>query len=213
MDRVLELQVPPRRLRDVEGGPGIGRLGSDVQKQRAVRCQRGRRPPNPFTGPIEVLAARNRIVVAAVLDSEIVGGRRDNDVDGALREPGEHVKAVAEVEAECCASGLDGCVGRREAGHRGDCTAWVQPLASGGLGSQRDNGPGEAFGRDRVIAPVSIEVAPGTLLFDICQLAARSDLTIPPDHASARHGSKPKQPHETHSLHPLCSVTEQVLYR
>src|SRR5438552_3740318 len=66
--------------------------------------------------PLEILTARNRVVVAAVLDSEVIGRRRDHDVDGAVWDPGEHVEAVAEIEAKCRASGLDGCVGRREAG-------------------------------------------------------------------------------------------------
>src|SRR5262245_14101390 len=36
VDRVLELEIPPGHLRDLERNPGIGGLGADVQEQRPL---------------------------------------------------------------------------------------------------------------------------------------------------------------------------------
>ena len=45
---VLQLQVRPRRLRHVDRGPRVGRLGADVQEQRPVRRQRRAPPGRPI---------------------------------------------------------------------------------------------------------------------------------------------------------------------
>ena len=42
VNRVLQLQVPPRRLRDVERRPRVGRLGADVEEERAARPRTAR---------------------------------------------------------------------------------------------------------------------------------------------------------------------------
>ena len=52
VDRVLELQVLPRHLRDLERNPGVGRLGADVQEQGPVAA----RAP----GPPRASSARSR---------------------------------------------------------------------------------------------------------------------------------------------------------
>ena len=55
VDRVLELQVLPRRLRDVERRPGVGRLGADVQEQRPVSASACARGLDPGAGPVQVV--------------------------------------------------------------------------------------------------------------------------------------------------------------
>ena len=48
VQRVLQLQVRPDGLRDVERGPRVRRLGADVQEERAVRAQVSARRPPPI---------------------------------------------------------------------------------------------------------------------------------------------------------------------
>jgi len=60
-----------------------------------------------FFGAFEILLTRQRVVVRPVVDPEVVGGRRDDDRDGACRERAEHVQAIGLVERESGARGTN----------------------------------------------------------------------------------------------------------
>ena len=99
VDDVLQPQVGPRGLHDVERRPGIARLCADVQKQRAIRAQHARGGGNPGVRPVEVVGARQRVLVPVIADAEIVRRRRDDHVDAVRVELREEIEAVGEVEA------------------------------------------------------------------------------------------------------------------
>jgi hypothetical protein len=72
VERVLEVEVRARRLRHVERRPGIGRLAADVQEQRTNRVEHVARGLDPPSGPLEILAAGQSVVVRPVRDAQIV---------------------------------------------------------------------------------------------------------------------------------------------
>ena len=84
VDGVLQLQMRPRRLRHVERRPRVGRLGADVQEQRAVLRRAPAPPVRPTHRSTPDTATRHRVVVGAVADAEVVGRRRDDRVERSL---------------------------------------------------------------------------------------------------------------------------------
>src|SRR5687767_9430665 len=122
VNRVLQLQMRARRLSHVKCRPWIRRLGPDVQKQRPVRRQSLRRPADPFGGPFQVAVVRERILVGPVPDAEVIWRRRDDCRYRAGRQPAEYVDAVAKVEAEGRAAGLESCMGVWVTRHRRNLT-------------------------------------------------------------------------------------------
>ena len=118
MDRVLKLQMRARGLRHIERGPRVGRLTADVQKKGAFVGERPRRQLHPLAGPFQVGRTRHRVVVGAVADAEIVRRRGDDDVERPLRNTGEDIERVAEIEPKGCAADFEGGVRLGETSHR-----------------------------------------------------------------------------------------------
>ena len=104
VDGVLQPQIGPRRLGNIESGPRIGRFRADVQKQRAVGRQNTCGTANPLGRPLQIFGTRNRVVVAAILNAQIVRRRRDDDVNGSRGQPAEDLDAVVQVEVVACAA-------------------------------------------------------------------------------------------------------------
>ena len=77
---------------------GSRRLGADVQEQRAVGPQHPRRGRHPRVGPLQVVGRRQRVLVAVVVDAQVVGRRRHDDVHAVGRQLLEDLEAVGEVE-------------------------------------------------------------------------------------------------------------------
>ena len=100
VDDVLEMKVRANRLGDVQGAPGPGGFGADVQKQRPVGCQRPRRAAHPGLRPGQIVLARQAVLVGAIGNPEIVGRRGHHGGDRALGDPREHVQAVAVVKPQ-----------------------------------------------------------------------------------------------------------------
>ena len=74
VERVLEVEdagAPPAPRR---APSGIGRLAADVQEQRTNRVEHVARGQDPPSGPLEILAARQSVVVRPVRDAQIAGG-------------------------------------------------------------------------------------------------------------------------------------------
>src|SRR6185436_14625425 len=117
VNRVLQLEMRTRGLRDVQRRPRVGRLAADVQEERPLAGQRSRRELYPVARPFQVARARHRVVVGAIPDAQVVGRRGDDGVDRAFGEPREEIERVAEIEAEGRAVQFEGGVRRREASH------------------------------------------------------------------------------------------------
>ena len=111
VDGVLQFEVRPRRLRDVEGRPRIGGLGSDVQKERPLFVEGAARARHPLTSPLEISLARERVGIRPIADAQVVGGRSHDRRHGGRRQRPHHLDAVAEIEPERRTAVLDGGVG------------------------------------------------------------------------------------------------------
>jgi hypothetical protein len=107
VNRILELKVRACRLSDVKRRPWVGRLGADVQEQRAVGGKDPAGAADPFARPIEVVAPRQRVVVAAISDAEVVGRGGDDRVHRAGAQTLEDVNRVAQEEAKSRAAGSE----------------------------------------------------------------------------------------------------------
>src|ERR1044071_3958226 len=107
-----------RRLGDIERCPRICGLAADVQKQRAVLSQCPCGELHPFARPLQVTLTRQRVVVAAITNAEVVGGRCDDDVERVLRKRSKNVERVPEVKPKSGAAELESGVGLGGAGHR-----------------------------------------------------------------------------------------------
>ena len=73
----------PHGLCDVEPGPRIGRLGSDIEEQRTVRAEHACRRGDPSIRPFQVIGAREGVAILVVVDAKVVGRGSHDDVDGA----------------------------------------------------------------------------------------------------------------------------------
>src|SRR4051812_48017388 len=61
---------------------------------------------------------------------------------------------------------------------------------------------GNTIRRDRVVAPMAVQLTADALLFDVRQFTAGGQLAILTDDASACQGPETQEPHETHCLPP-----------
>src|SRR6185312_4034077 len=68
------------------------------QEQRAVRTTHACGGAHPRRGPFEVVGLGQRVLVLVVADAQVVGGRRDDDVDALWLEVTENVKAIGQIE-------------------------------------------------------------------------------------------------------------------
>ena len=96
---VLHPQVRPDGLRDVERRPRISRLGAHVEEERAVGPEHPRGRRHPAVGPFEICRRRKRVLVAAVLNAQVIRRRRDDDIDALGGQLLEDLEAVRQVEA------------------------------------------------------------------------------------------------------------------
>ena len=223
MNDVLQPQVRPRRLRDVERGPRVARLGADVQEQRAVGPQHARGRRNPGVGPGQIVGLRQRVLVAAVLDAEVIGRRRDDDVDALGRELAEHFQAVGEVEAARRVAAATSGVGFQKNRHgrvafgrngSGVQRGGTRPAAdeSGSVtGRFRTRGrsaaaDAKAVGDDGVVAAMPMAAAALTFFLHVSDFAARRQLAITANDAAARQSGESEKPNETHRRSSACDA-------
>ena len=115
---VLQLEVRPDRLCDVERGPRVasawrrrsGRANHSGARTRAAAATHELRP-------LQVVRPRQRVLVLAVVDAEVVWRRRDDDVHALRRLLTKYFEAVSEVEAARGAR----TTGNRRKGLEEDC--------------------------------------------------------------------------------------------
>jgi hypothetical protein len=185
VDGVLQLEVRTNGLGHVECRPWIRGLCADVQEQRPARVERTRGAVDPPAGPREVVITRNRIVVTAVANAEVIRRGSDDDVERGGWELAENVEAIAQIKTERGATDRELRMGLREAGHR--TRFYRASVSETGLRSfRRDVRRGNSLGVNRVIAAMAVHLATHALLFDVGQLAARRQLAILPNHAPTR---------------------------
>ncbi len=103
VQRVLQLQVRPRRQRDVDGRPRVGRTCADVEKERPVGREHPRGGLHPLAGPLQVPLAGQGVRVCAVANTQVVRRRRDDGTDRAGRERRQQRQAISVIEAKGCA--------------------------------------------------------------------------------------------------------------
>jgi hypothetical protein len=117
---VLQPEMLSGRLRDVERGPRVLRLGADVQEERTIGRQNARRGRHPRARPLKVVLPRHRVFVLTVFDAEVVWRRRDDDVHTLRRLLTKDFETVSEIEAARGARTTgDGCKGLQEDCHGG----------------------------------------------------------------------------------------------
>src|SRR5262249_21167286 len=75
MDDVLQPEMGPRGLRDVQCGPGVGGPRPDVQEQRPVRLQDTGGARHPGSRPFEIVGLAEAVRVLVVANAEVVGRR------------------------------------------------------------------------------------------------------------------------------------------
>ena len=101
----------PGRLRDVHRGPGIGRLGADVQEQRASRARAlGDARCDPHARPLQVSVAWDRVLIGAIADAEVVGGRGDDDRNVSGTGARRRRRGSRRDRTGACCAGVEGCV-------------------------------------------------------------------------------------------------------
>ena len=72
-------------------------------------------------------------------------------------------------------------------------------LELGRLGGEGDRSDSrEAFGRNRVIAPVTVTAASLALFLDVRDFTAGGHFAVPSHHAPASQRGEPQKPNETH---------------
>src|SRR5262245_62471054 len=72
VNRVLQLQVRSDGLGDINRRPRVGGLCADIQEQRAVWRENSCHALDPLSRPLEVVATRHGVVVAAIADPQVV---------------------------------------------------------------------------------------------------------------------------------------------
>src|SRR5687768_7922809 len=107
-------------------------------------------------------------------------------------------------------------------GHSAD-TACARPrhchrsngrVESGGFGGWTDRGDGgQALGRNRVVASMSMTAARHALFFDVRQFATGCHLAITPHDAAARERGVPQKSYETHDALIFFATKQQLLCR
>lgn len=77
---------------------GISRSCSDIEEKRSSGFEDTFDLCRPFLAPGEKAAAISGVVIGRVVDSQIVGGRSDDDVDTGLRHIAQAFKAISVLE-------------------------------------------------------------------------------------------------------------------
>ena len=72
VDHVLQFEVAAHDAGDLERRPRVARLGPDVEEKRPVLRKRARKLGHPRVDPVEIALARDRVVVRAVFDADVV---------------------------------------------------------------------------------------------------------------------------------------------
>ena len=109
VNRVLQAAgaAAPPAPRRVPSTGSVG-LAPDVQEQRAVAATSAPAAAAPSRRSTrDTPIARHRVVVGAVADAEVVGRRRDDDVDAAGREASEHVECSRRDRSEAWRPGRE----------------------------------------------------------------------------------------------------------
>src|SRR6476620_4284456 len=68
---------------------------TDIQEKRAVIREHALHLAGPLPAPVEKISTRRGVVVAAVVDAEVVGRRGDDRVNGARLQGRQDFQAVA----------------------------------------------------------------------------------------------------------------------
>jgi hypothetical protein len=125
---VLQFEVRPDGLGDIESGPRVLWFRADVQKERAVFGQSAPGRLDPRRGPLQILRPRTAVVIGAIPDTEVVGRGGDEGVDRAGAEGIQGFNGVAVEETQPGPAALEFGVRFGRAGHSDDCTALTQPF-------------------------------------------------------------------------------------
>ena len=109
----------------------------------------------------------------------------------------------------------DGCALARSRKNKGSIARGARRWtldASGGFAREDEARPSDSGSRtDGMVPPVSVAAASLALLFDVSQLAVRSNLAVASDDASTGERGETEKSNETHRL--LSVRLEQTMYR
>ncbi len=78
----------------------VGRGSADVEKEGAVFLEDALDGEGPGAAPGEVIVARLFVFVFSIVDSEIIGRRGNDEVDGRFRQFGHAFEAIGGLECE-----------------------------------------------------------------------------------------------------------------
>ena len=79
---------------------GIGRSGSDIQKKGRLIMHQTMQVRRPFLAPFDESRPVRGIIIFAIIDAQIVGGRSYDEVYGTCRHFRHSLKAVTVVKIE-----------------------------------------------------------------------------------------------------------------
>ena len=86
VDHVLKMEAPAKDGGDLPGSPGLGRANAEIEEQRPPRSENALDLRAPLFGPLQIGLPRKFVVIAAVIDPKVVGGRGDDQVHRSALE-------------------------------------------------------------------------------------------------------------------------------